>query len=203
MPFPNEKALDDRADVETATVAVDAISEKVVLSTERDIATHIISVDDDSNLNPWTLRAFVIGIGLSTFGGVLGWSSSTFFPTCSEFTTFFLAEIYYFKPVRVVQYICQYLPLRLSPQQAVLVSLMFTAVISYVLGFFMETFIPRRGLFRYLNPVSHPLNILFIYFSLNNIFQGPFNKKENAFIVIMASASANSALGTEVLAVQR
>jgi hypothetical protein len=33
--------------------------------------------------------------------------------------------------------------------------------------------------------------------------QGPFNKKENAFIVIMASASANSALGTEVLAVQR
>jgi hypothetical protein len=33
--------------------------------------------------------------------------------------------------------------------------------------------------------------------------QGPFNKKENAFIVIMASASATSALGTEVLAVQR
>ena len=31
----------------------------------------------------------------------------------------------------------------------------------------------------------------------------PFNKKENAFIVIMASAAANSALGTEVLAVQR
>jgi OPT oligopeptide transporter protein len=33
--------------------------------------------------------------------------------------------------------------------------------------------------------------------------QQPFNKKENAFIVIMASAAANSALGTEVLAVQR
>ena len=33
--------------------------------------------------------------------------------------------------------------------------------------------------------------------------QGPFNKKENAFIVIMASAAANAALGTEVLAVQR
>jgi len=172
MPFPNEKALDDRADVETANAVVDAISEKVVLSTERDIATHIISVDDDPNLNPWTLRAFAIGIGLSTFGGVLGWSSSTFFPACS-FTTFFLAEIYYFKPVRVVQYICQYLSLRLSPQQAVLVSLMFTAVISYVLGFFMETFIPRRGLFRYLNPVSHPLNILFIYFSLKQYFPGP------------------------------
>ncbi|KAG1841045.1 OPT oligopeptide transporter [Suillus subluteus] len=61
---------------------------------------------------------------------------------------------------------------------------MFIAVVSYILGVFMETFIPRRGLLRYLNP-------------------GPFNKKENAFIVIMASASANSALGTEVLAVQR
>lgn len=48
----------------------------------------------------------------------------------------------------------------------------------------METFIPTWGLFRYLNP-------------------GPFNRKENAMIVIMASAAANSALGTEVLAVQR
>jgi hypothetical protein len=39
--------------------------------------------------------------------------------------------------------------------------------------------------------------------SLKSLLQGPFNKKENAFVVIMASASANSALGTEVLAVQR
>lgn len=77
-----------------------------------------------------------------------------------------LAEIYYFKP------------------QTVLVSTMFLATISYVIGIFMEAFIPRWGWFRYLNP-------------------GPFNKKENVFIVIMASAAANSALGTEVLAVQR
>ncbi|KAI9442368.1 OPT oligopeptide transporter [Lactarius indigo] len=77
-----------------------------------------------------------------------------------------LAEIYYFKP------------------QTVLVSTMFLAIVSYVLGIAMEAFIPCRGWFRYLNP-------------------GPFNKKENAFIVIMAGAAANSALGTEVLAVQR
>ncbi|KLO16064.1 OPT oligopeptide transporter [Schizopora paradoxa] len=77
-----------------------------------------------------------------------------------------LAEIYYFKP------------------QTVLVSTMFLAIISYVAGLAMETFIPRWGYFRYLNPF-------------------PFNKKENAMIVIMASAAANSALGTEVLAVQR
>jgi hypothetical protein len=37
----------------------------------------------------------------------------------------------------------------------------------------------------------------------SNLSQGPFNKKENAMIVIMASAAANSALATEVLAVQR
>lgn len=30
---------------------------------------------------------------------------------------------------------------------------MFLAVISYILGFAMETFIPSRGVFRYLNPV--------------------------------------------------
>ncbi|KAG1829215.1 OPT oligopeptide transporter protein-domain-containing protein [Suillus subalutaceus] len=124
-----------RLTFETATVDADSDSEEGVLSNERDIATHVISVDDDPSLNPWTFRAFFIGLGLSTFGGVL-------------------------------------------------VSLMFLAVVSYILGIFMETFIPRRGLLRYLNP-------------------GPFNKKENAFVVIMASASANSALGTEVLAVQR
>ena len=43
-----------------------------VLDSERDIATNIISVHDDPNLNPWTLRAFVVGFGLSAFGGVLG-----------------------------------------------------------------------------------------------------------------------------------
>ncbi|KAF8959502.1 OPT oligopeptide transporter protein-domain-containing protein [Flammula alnicola] len=118
-----------------------------VLETERDVATQIISVHDDPSLNPWTVRAFVIGIGLSAFGGVL-------------------AEIYYFKP------------------QTVLVSTMFLAIISYILGIAMETFIPRRGILRYLNP-------------------HPFNKKENAFIVIMSSAAATSALATEVLAVQR
>ncbi|KAG1866764.1 OPT oligopeptide transporter protein-domain-containing protein [Suillus subluteus] len=143
----DDKSFDGKGDVETATVDADSDSEEGVLSNERDIATHVISVDDDPSLNPWTFRAFFIGLGLSTFGGVL-------------------AEIYYFKP------------------QTVLVSLMFLAVVSYILGIFMETFIPRRGLLRYLNP-------------------GPFNKKENAFVVIMASASANSALGTEVLAVQR
>ncbi|KAH8115217.1 OPT oligopeptide transporter protein-domain-containing protein [Phellopilus nigrolimitatus] len=125
----------------------EAEGEGEVLSDARDLVTHVISVDDDPSLSPWTFRVAVIGLGLSTFGGVL-------------------AEIYYFKP------------------QTVLVSTMFLAIIAYVLGLAMETLIPSRGWFRYLNP-------------------GPFNKKENAMIVIMASAAANSALGTEVLAVQR
>ena len=43
-----------------------------VLDSERDIATNIIIIHDDPNLNPWTLRAFVLGFGLSAFGGVLG-----------------------------------------------------------------------------------------------------------------------------------
>ncbi|KAF8135498.1 OPT oligopeptide transporter protein-domain-containing protein [Boletus edulis] len=141
----DEKSYQEKHDVETATVEVE--STEGILQDERDIATHVISVLDDPSLNPWTFRAFFLGIGLSAFGGVL-------------------AEIYYFKP------------------QTVLVSLMFLAVVSYVLGVFMETFIPRLPYLMWLNP-------------------GPFNKKENAFAVIMASAAANSALGTEVLAVQR
>ena len=49
-----------------------------VLDSERDIATNIITVHDDPTLNPWTLRAFVLGFGLSAFGGVLGKSLFAF-----------------------------------------------------------------------------------------------------------------------------
>ncbi|KAI0058142.1 OPT superfamily oligopeptide transporter [Artomyces pyxidatus] len=139
----DEKAVYVKADVESTTAS--DVSD--VLEDARDIVTRVISTEDDPTLNPWTFRAFFIGIGLSAFGGVL-------------------AEIYYFKP------------------QTVGVSTLFLAIIAYVIGILMETLIPRRGWLRYLNP-------------------GPFNKKENALIVIMASAAANSALGTEVLAVQR
>jgi hypothetical protein len=44
----------------------------VVLQNEREIATHVISVDDDPSLSPWTFRAVFIGLGLSAFGGSLG-----------------------------------------------------------------------------------------------------------------------------------
>jgi hypothetical protein len=66
----DEKLSDIQGDVESANV--DARSNEAVLSNERDIATNVISVDDDTTLNPWTFRAFFLGIGLSTFGGVLG-----------------------------------------------------------------------------------------------------------------------------------
>ncbi|KAG1830315.1 OPT oligopeptide transporter protein-domain-containing protein [Suillus variegatus] len=121
-----------QGDIETSTG--EDTDEIVVLQNERDIATHVISVDDDPNLNPWTFRAFFIGLGLSAFGGSL-------------------AQIYYFKPASF----------GLALQQTILVSVMFLGIISYVIGLAMETFIPRHGLLRYLNP-------------------GPFNKKENAFI---------------------
>ncbi|KAF8120134.1 OPT oligopeptide transporter protein-domain-containing protein [Boletus edulis] len=117
----------------------------IVLHSEREIAAHVVSVDDDPSLNPWTFRAFSLGLGLSAFGSSLG----------------ITAEIYYFKP------------------QVFLVSVMFLAIISYILGLAMETFIPRRGLFP------------------------SFQQKENTFIIVMASAAANSALATEILAVQR
>jgi hypothetical protein len=66
----DKKLFNGEGDVETVTV--DAHSEEAVLSDERDIATHVISVEDDITLNPWTFRAFFLGISLSAFGGVLG-----------------------------------------------------------------------------------------------------------------------------------
>jgi len=67
--------------------------------------------------------------------------------------------------------------------QTVFVSVVFLTVIGYVLGEFMALIIPRWGFFRYLNP-------------------GPFNQKEHAAITIMASAAAQAAASTEVLAAQ-
>ena len=51
-----------------------------VLESERDIATHIVAIHDDPTLNPWTLRAFILGLGLSAFGGVLGKSFTFLYP---------------------------------------------------------------------------------------------------------------------------
>jgi hypothetical protein len=54
-------------------VVIDScITDIGVLRDERDVVKHIISVDDDPSLSPWTLRAFIIGINLSVFGGALG-----------------------------------------------------------------------------------------------------------------------------------
>ncbi|KAJ3903968.1 OPT oligopeptide transporter protein-domain-containing protein [Lentinula edodes] len=145
----NEKIAETQLgiDMESFSKGEDNGLGELVLEDARDITTHVITIEDDPSLNPWTFRAFFLGIGLSAFGGVL-------------------AEIYYFKP------------------QTVLVSTMFLAIISYLLGMGMDAFTPSVGPFKWLNP-------------------HPFNKKENAFIVIMSSAAATSALGTEVLAVQR
>ncbi|KAJ4128826.1 hypothetical protein NW768_007345 [Fusarium equiseti] len=41
------------------------------LETAEDIVTNVIHVDDDPDMNPWTVRMFIVGIGLSAFGGVL------------------------------------------------------------------------------------------------------------------------------------
>ena len=68
---PSDKDYKSSHDAEAAITEVES-TEAIVLKDERDIATHVISLSDDPSLNPWTLRAFVIGIGLSAFGGVLG-----------------------------------------------------------------------------------------------------------------------------------
>ncbi|WEW58023.1 hypothetical protein PRK78_003490 [Emydomyces testavorans] len=65
------------------------------------------------------------------------------------------------------------------------VSNIFLALCAYVIGIFMEKTIPRKGVVgRWLNP-------------------HPFNSKEHAAIVVVASSSSQVALAVEVIAVQR
>ncbi|EXM15621.1 hypothetical protein FOTG_16062 [Fusarium oxysporum f. sp. vasinfectum 25433] len=65
------------------------------------------------------------------------------------------------------------------------VSNVFLALVGYILGTFFEWAIPKQGfLGRWLNP-------------------HPFNMKEHAAIVVLASSAAQAALAVEVIAVQR
>lgn len=68
----DEKSYYAKADVEATSDPPSDDASGIVLHTERDIATHVITVDDDPSLNPWTFRAFFLGLGLSAFGGSLG-----------------------------------------------------------------------------------------------------------------------------------
>ena len=135
--------------------ALESDSDFAVLSTERDIATHIVSVHDDPTLNPWTIRAFVIGLGLSTFGGVLGKSESKF-ASLSGVKTFDQRRYTTSNQFGLVFFFRCELILKNCQQQTVLVSTLFLAIISYILGITLETVIPRTGFLRILNPVSFP-----------------------------------------------
>jgi len=75
----DEKSYYAKADVEATSNPPTDDASDVVLHSEREIATHVISVDDDPSLNPWTFRAFFLGLGLSAFGGSLGTFLSLFF----------------------------------------------------------------------------------------------------------------------------
>ena len=63
----------------------------------------------------------------------------------------------------------------------------------------MEAVVPRFGWFRYLNPVRIIYSCSYTR-HIDSALKGPFNKKENAFIIVMASSAANVAMATEVFA---
>jgi hypothetical protein len=78
-----------------------------------------------------------------------------------------ISAIYYFKP------------------QTAIVSTVFLAVITYMLGELISIALPRKGIIgRWLN-------------------QHPFNVKEHLAIVIIANSASISALGIEILAVEQ
>ncbi|GAB7352500.1 hypothetical protein MBLNU459_g2902t1 [Dothideomycetes sp. NU459] len=84
-----------------------------------------------------------------------------------------LQEIYYFKP------------------QVIVVSVVFIAVIAYVLGEALAALGEAMSAVPFLRPVGRILN------------PHPFNSKEHALIIIMASAAATAAVATEILAAQK
>lgn len=57
----------------------DHFGEVTVVHDAKDVITHVLHVDDDPSLSPWTFRAFFLGAGLAIFAAVL-------------------QTIYYFKP---------------------------------------------------------------------------------------------------------
>jgi len=164
-PSPEVTSLNNESPVFDASKE-DHFGEADVISDAKDIVTHVIHVDDDPTLSPWTFRAFFLGkycaprclletftdvrdegIGLAIFASVI-------------------QEIYYFKP------------------QAIYVSLVFITVIGYALGELLALLPRTNAVLRFINPF-------------------PFNSKEHAFILIMASAAATNAVSTEILAAQR
>lgn len=68
--------------------------------------------------------------------------------------------------------------------QSLVVSAIFLIMLAYITGEFMAFVIPRKGFLKYLNP-------------------GPFNVKEHAAIQVIASTASASALGAEILVVQK
>jgi OPT family oligopeptide transporter len=140
------------------------------VASAKELVTNVLHVDDDPTLNPWTFRMWFLGKFMSRPGSGLHLLEQFWLTDVGGGLSLFgsvLATIYYFKP------------------QTVYVSVIFLAVISYILGELMAKIIPTSGwIGRWFNPHK-------------------FNHKEHAAIVIMASAAANCALGTEVLAVQK
>jgi hypothetical protein len=54
----NEEGLTDLETVSTGSVKP--------LETAEDIVTHVIQVDDDPSMNPWTARMFIVGMSMLT-----------------------------------------------------------------------------------------------------------------------------------------
>jgi hypothetical protein len=65
IAIDNKTASADTADVEGSPVfgvtQEDHFGEVAVLTDAKDVLTHVIHVDDDPTLSPWTLRAWFVG----------------------------------------------------------------------------------------------------------------------------------------------
>jgi hypothetical protein len=96
--------------------------------TDRDVATRLISLEDDPTMPAFTFRMFFLGLGLSCFGAVLGQIFVSISFGGQAFAPTLLIPLFqYFRP------------------QTVYVSQLFLQIIAYILGICLETIIPGPG----------------------------------------------------------
>jgi hypothetical protein len=160
-----------------------------VLTDAKDIVTHVIHVADDENLSPWTFRAFFLGKS-SYLGGKshLHGSVPVHYRRTPE-PSRLLRNLHsltftYFSGIGLAIFASVLQEIYYFKPQAIYISLVFITVIAYALGEFMALLPRINPFFKFLNPF-------------------PFNSKEHAFILIMASGAATSAVSTEILAAQK
>lgn len=198
--YEDSRAIDLGADgkerpIGRSTTVKSDLQKKVILTfcseTDMDVATRLISLEDDPSLPAFTFRLWFLGLGLSCFGAVLG----QIFVRTSDIA----------KPHSILTSAYQYFR-----PQTVYVSPLFLQIISYILGVVLEEVIPgpfnprfttrNNAFWRFMNPGPFSKSLIFaralhMYLPLSYL-----DIKEHVAITIFSTTASESALAISIFA---